>query len=210
MRLEKRAPSQPTSVLFMGRLAAIKGPDLLLDAFSLMAEQFPDVRLTMAGPDSSLLTQLKHRCTELGLDKRVTFPGFLGERERNAAFRDALLVVVPSRDEAMSLVALEAGAHAKPVLLTDRCGFDEVVHIGGGEVVCASVVALAESLRRLLSDHERLPVMGGRLREHVLAHHAWSRIAEGFIERIGVRTSGPMESIMDMKDGKIDPYQNVH
>jgi glycosyltransferase involved in cell wall biosynthesis len=183
--------TRPSSVLFMGRLATIKGPDLLLEAFGRVAERFPDVRLTIAGPDGGLLDELEQRCAQLALRGRVTFSGFLDEAARKAAYRDALLVVVPSRDEAMSLVALEAGAQAKPLLVTDRCGLDEVARLGGGEIVNATVPALADALTRLLADRDRLSAMGVRMRAHVSAHYAWPRVARGLMQHLGEIPVGP-------------------
>lgn len=165
------------TVLFLGRLAPIKGPDLLLEAFHSITHRHPDLELVLAGPDFGLRDQLAARIAQLGLGGRVRLAGFVDERERAALFGQALVVCVPSRNEAMSLVALEAGAAGLPVLLTDRCGFDEVATIGGGAVTPATVPGLAAGLERLLADREGLAAMGQRLHDHVCARYAWPRIA---------------------------------
>jgi glycosyltransferase involved in cell wall biosynthesis len=69
-------------------------------------------------------------------------------------------------------VALEAGACGKPVLLTDRCGFDEAAASGGAQVVAADARELGEALAALI---ERAPLarMGERLRELVLRDYTW-------------------------------------
>ncbi|MBN8942264.1 MAG: glycosyltransferase [Rhizobiales bacterium] len=164
-------------LLFVGRLAPIKGPDLLLEAFALSADRLADLRLILAGPDFGSREQLKRRIDELGLGKRVELIGFVDERARTDLFGRALLVTVPSRAEAMSLVALEAGAAGLPVLLTDQCGFDDVANIGGGAVVAATAEALAEGLVQLLTDRSALPAMGQRLRDHVARRYAWPAVA---------------------------------
>jgi len=170
--------NQRRSILFIGRLAPIKGPDLLIDAFAAVAAQFPDIDLTMAGPDGGLRRELEQRCKVLGIAERVTFSGFVDETGRAAAYRNALLVVVPSRDEAMSLVALEAGAHGRPILVTDRCGLDEISEIGGGRVVAANAEALAVGLTDVLSDRQRLSHMGVTMRDHVRARYTWARVVQ--------------------------------
>jgi glycosyltransferase involved in cell wall biosynthesis len=102
----------------------------------------------------------------------VKFVGWLGGRDKVAAYRAADLVVIPSRQEAMSLVALEAGACGKPVLMTDRCGFDAAVDAGGAVAVPPEAACLAGALRELLLGG-RLDELGARLRDLVLREYVW-------------------------------------
>lgn len=169
-------------ILFVGRLAEVKGPDLLVDAFSDVAAEHPDVELVLAGPDFGMQSRLVSAIEANGLSGRVRFTGHLGEDERTEAYRRALLLVVPSRAEAMSLVALEAGILGTPVLLTDRCGFDEVAAIGGGEAVPASVEGLREGLRAMLARRASLPAAGERLRAYVMRNYAWPAIVKDLVE----------------------------
>ncbi len=156
-------------ILFLGRLNAIKGPDLLLEGF---LQQMTTGRLVFVGPDSGMRAVLEARAKEAGVAGRVIFAGWLGGADKVAAYRAADLVVVPSRQEAMSLVALEAGACGKPVLLTDRCGFDEAASSGGARVVQADAQAIGAALAGLISS-PGLPEMGQRLRELVLREYTW-------------------------------------
>ncbi|MPZ46235.1 MAG: glycosyltransferase [Betaproteobacteria bacterium] len=169
-------------VLFVGRLAEVKGPDLLVEAFSSVAAEHPDVELVLAGPDFGMQSRLVSAIEAHGLSGRVRFTGHLGEDGRTEAYRRALLLVVPSRAEAMSLVALEAGILGTPVLLTDRCGFDEVAAIGGGEVVPASVEGLREGLRAMLARRASLPAAGERLRAYVMWNYAWPAIVKDLVK----------------------------
>ena len=91
----------------MGRLNPIKGPDLLLEAFGQVADRFREWRLLLAGRDEGLEGDLRVRAQSLGLTDRVHFVGHLDPSESTGAYRAASLLVVPSRHEAMSLVALE-------------------------------------------------------------------------------------------------------
>lgn len=173
---DERFP-QGRFVLFLGRLAPVKGPDLLLDAFAAVAPDFPDLKLVLAGPDFGMRHGLEQQVQRLGLGERVVFTGFLDERVRRVGYRLAALLAVPSRSEAMSLVALEAGAAGTPVLLTDQCGFNEVAAVDGGRVVGVSVGELSNGLREMLSAPERLPAMGDRLHALVMRRFAWPAIA---------------------------------
>ncbi|MEN0108866.1 MAG: glycosyltransferase, partial [Pseudomonas sp.] len=151
-------------LLFLGRLNPIKGPDLLLAAFASIAERFPQATLVFAGPEEELAPQLKADVAAAGLEQRALFVGYLAGQAKQDALAAADLLVVPSRQEAMSLVALEAGLRGTPVMLTDQCGFDEVQEAGGGLVVAARADAIAAGLEQLLGAPEQLPVYGENLR----------------------------------------------
>lgn len=171
-------------VLFVGRLAPIKGPDLLLEAFASVALRHPDVQLVLAGPDFGLRDQLADRIGVLGLQDRVTLAGYVDEDRRSALFGSALFLCVPSRAEAMSLIGLEAGAAGLPLLLTDQCGFDEAAEIGGGAVVPATAEGLAAGLDRLLASRGELAAMGERLRAHIRANYTWPTLAGTLRDRL--------------------------
>jgi len=163
-------------ILFMGRLNPIKGPDLLLEAFCLVANQFPAYHLVFAGPDAGLLTSLQQITKERGIGNRVHFVGYIAAQDKANAYHEADFLVIPSRQEAMSIVVLEAGVCGTPVLLTDCCGFTEVDTIGGGRVVQATVSGLAEGLGYLMCRQTNLAEMGESLRYFVRNNFTWDLI----------------------------------
>ena len=169
-------------ILFLGRLSPIKGPDLLLEAFAQVARHHPTAHLVFAGPQGELGTSLKAKSVQMGLADRVVFPGFLAGQAKQDALAAANLLVVPSRQEAMSLVALEAGLCGTPVLLTNQCGFDEVQTAGGGLVVEVTAAAIADGLKQMLEHADGLPAMGQRLRELVLSSYTWDGLTQRVLE----------------------------
>jgi glycosyltransferase involved in cell wall biosynthesis len=173
-------------ILFMGRLNEIKGPDLLLEAFASAA---PDWLLVYAGPDGGMRASLEQRARALSIGDRVRFVGWVGGADKVAAYHAADLVVIPSRQEAMSLVALEAGACGKPVLMTDRCGFDAAVQEEGAVAVAPDAGALAHALRELVLG-DRLAERGGRLRELVLRQYTWEAAVRRYRDVFGRVTGG--------------------
>ena len=131
-------------ILFMGRLNIIKGPDMLLDAFCRCSqdEHMKPYHLVFAGPDGGMLSALKRMVEVSGVKDRVHFTGHIGGSEKSDAYQSADFLVIPSKQEAMSIVVLESGIAGTPVLITDQCGFDDVAAIAGGMVVAASVEGL--------------------------------------------------------------------
>jgi glycosyltransferase involved in cell wall biosynthesis len=174
---ERHSLTNAPFILFMGRLNPIKGPDLLLEAFTQVAERFSAYLLVFAGPNEGMEAGLLEVALRHGISDRVRFIGHVGGEEKTAAYRAATLLVIPSRMEAMSIVVLEGGAAGLPVLITDQCGFDMVEEIGGGRVVKAEASAIAEGLDAMLTDVSNLPNAGQRLRNLVHRDFTWDAAA---------------------------------
>jgi glycosyltransferase involved in cell wall biosynthesis len=166
----------------MGRLNPIKGPDLLLEAFAQVSGRFPDHHLVFAGPDGGMLSGLTASAEQLGLAHRIHFLGHVAGSEKAGAYQSAQLLVVPSRQEAMSIVALEAGISGTPVLLTDQCGFDEIAALDPRLVVPASTEGLAAGLLALLGDADELRQIGVRTKAFVQEKYAWPTIIMRYLD----------------------------
>ena len=155
-------------VLFMSRLHAKKGLDLLVPAFAeaVEADAGGDARLVIAGPDEGGYEAVVRGLVERhGLAGRVTFPGMLRGPDRVAALADADLFVLPSYQENFGIVVPEALAAGTPVVVSDQVNFAE--HLAGqdvGEVVPCDVDALAAALARWLGDAGLRAAAAGRAR----------------------------------------------
>lgn len=169
-------------VLFMGRLNPIKGPDLLLQAFVQARNQFPDFHLVYAGPDGGMLAELMLAAEHAGISEYVHFLGYVSGDDKSAAYRFSKLLMVPSRQEAMSIVALEAGICGTPVLLTDQCGFSDIRLVDSRLEVPATVNGIAEGLTELLVDATVLANVAPACREFVVQRYAWNRIVLEYLD----------------------------
>jgi len=161
-------------ILFFGRLNLIKGPDLLLNAFFQIKDTLPDYDLVFAGPDDGMLAQLEASVTNNGAEKRVHFLGYLGGADKSNAFHAAKILAIPSRQEAMSIVVLEAGICGTPALFTDQCGLDSMAEAGCGWVVPATVEGLKKGLEFALSDD--IKSTGIKARNYVVINFSWSAV----------------------------------
>lgn len=181
-------------LLFLGRLDLIKGPDLGLEAFIQIATRYPDFDWVFAGPDGGMQASLEARATQAGIRNRVQFAGLVRGAEKSKLLNYAELLVIPSRSEAMSIVALEAGICGTPVVLTDQCGFDEIEKIGGGKVVPVDAAQIAQALDQLLSQRETLGEMGQNLQKFCRERFTWNVRAREYLEQIRQavsRSTGP-------------------
>lgn len=169
-------------VLFLGRLAPVKGPDLLVEAFIRLAAERPDWSLVVAGSDDGMEAELATSIKRASLMERVRLCGYLGPQEKADALAAAALVAVPSRREAMSIVVLEAGAAGMPVLITDQCGLPEVAESGGGWVVPATVQGLTSGLRDATADQAELARRGMRWRAEVMERYSSRAVAAMYLD----------------------------
>jgi glycosyltransferase involved in cell wall biosynthesis len=180
--LKRHNLSDVPTVLFMGRLNSIKGPDLLLRAFIQVHHHFPNFHLVFAGPDGGKLSELMQLAESVGLSSYVHFLGYVGGDDKSAAYHFAKLLVVPSRQEAMSIVALEAGICGTTVLLTDQCGFSDIRLVDSRLEVPATISGIARGLVNLLADKTVLNQVAPVWRDLVRRRYAWSAIVPKYLE----------------------------
>jgi glycosyltransferase involved in cell wall biosynthesis len=112
----------------------------------------------------------------------VHFVGYVGGEEKSAAYRSAQLLVIPSRQEAMSIVVLEAGITGTPVLITDQCGFNDVSAVEGGMVVAASIEGLQDGLLAMTGNPDKLKIMGQNLLKFTREHFLWDHMVKRYLE----------------------------
>jgi glycosyltransferase involved in cell wall biosynthesis len=127
-----------------------------------------------------MLSDLRGKVHDQGLADRVHFLGYLGGSDKAAAYAAAGLLAIPSRQEAMSIVLLEAGIRKTPVLLTDQCGMNIVAEFGG-KVVASTAYGLTCGLQEMLSDAEDLKRRGEQLADFVRTHYLWNSVVLAYI-----------------------------
>jgi len=168
-------------ILFVGRLNQIKAPDILLDAFISVKDDIKH-HLVYVGPDEGMKSLLEQKVKEKNLIDRVHFFGFAGGELKSSAYYGADLLVVPSRHEAMSIVALEAAITATPVLLSDQCGFSSLVNKGGGIEVTPTVKGIRRGLQKLLILSSDLKTMGENGKKLIQKKYTWEITANKHLD----------------------------
>ena len=141
-------------VLFLGRLSEKKSPELLLKAFSQLPGSVggKELQLAFAGPDEQgMEAKLKSMAAEAGVPERVRFTGPVFGEEKWAAYRDADVFVLPSRNENFGNTAAESAAIGTPVIVTENCGVAPLL-AKGGRIIPHEESALVKALDELLRD----------------------------------------------------------
>lgn len=134
----------------IGRLAGVKRFDRLLNAFSMAKLTSARLILLGEGPEEA---ELKNMAMHLGISEKVSFPGFGNATE---LLRQCDLCVLPSKNEAFGLVAVEAYREGKPVLaFSDGGGLTEIV--SGIEPQC--LFDDEKQMAKALQQFEKTPEM---------------------------------------------------
>ncbi|WP_204112508.1 glycosyltransferase family 4 protein [Shimia biformata] len=154
----RRDPAQ--QVLFVGRLAAVKGVPILLHALEALRDvKGLQLDLIGDGPDRAALEAQAHA---MGLQDRVRFLGYRSQDEVADALTRADLFVLPSFAEGVPVVLMEAMAAGVPVVTTRIAGIPELVEdgISGRLVPPGDVDALTTAIRGMFDEPAQARKMG--------------------------------------------------
>src|SRR5262249_31076943 len=146
-----------------------KGLDLLIRAWAGLEADFPDWRLRIVGPaENGHDKELRAIADGLGVQRvRIDGPAF-GE-DKLAAYRQADLFVLPSRNENFAMTVAEALAAGVPVLCSKGAPWSRLEAEGCGWWVDNDVGSLASSLRVAMSlARPELAAMGRKGRDWML------------------------------------------
>ena len=162
-------------LLFLGRINWKKGLDRLISALP----GIPNVQLVVAGNDEQhYQLELESLAVEAGVRERISFVGPIYDAEKEALFRRARLLVLPSYSENFGNVVLEAMAAGCPVAVTPEVGAADMVReSGAGAVLDGEPAKLGAGIRSLIADPVALKRMGEKGREFVSHRYTWEAIS---------------------------------
>jgi glycogen(starch) synthase len=192
----KYAERHERLVLLVGRLVYEKGFHLALDALAGAVRRFGDVRFVVAGTGTAE-AELKKQARELGLAKRGSFLGWVGDDMLHSLYRISDVCIVPSIYEPFGLVALEAMASGCLTIVADTGGLREVVP-GDGSVGLRfrsrDSDSLGVMLEDVLADDDARHRVVAAAREHVLKFD-WAAVGATVLELYrGLVPAQPVES----------------
>jgi glycosyltransferase involved in cell wall biosynthesis len=182
------------TVLFVGNLSERKGVGDLLQALNLPGWDRAHTRIVLAGGGD--VQGYRQQAQDLGLGDWVRWTGWVERDEVAALMAAADVLVLPSYDEGLPLVILEAMAQSVAVVCTPVGEIDHWIKDGEHALFVApgDVTALARQLQRVLADESlrrRLEESGLRLhaKEFSLSRFG-SRIAHLHRECFGTAADG--------------------
>ena len=171
-RLERIDPAKRV-VLYVGRLAAMKGVDTYLRAAARLVPTFPDVLFVVAG-EGPEYSRLIHLAASLGIGDHVMFLGKVTDEEREVLLAGSSVFVLPSVVEPFGIAALEAMAAGVPTIVSKTSGVAEISS-GAFQVDFWDAEEFASRIAELLEYPTLRAAMGEQGR--------WEALREGWPER---------------------------
>jgi hypothetical protein len=168
-------------ILIVGNLLRSKGHELVLRALANLRPSFPQLRCRIIGegPDRA---QFESLTRDLGIEIswQVQFAGRQSRSEVAEAMRRCSVFVLPSRNEGLGCVYLEAMSCGKPVIGCRGQGIDEVIeHAKNGWLVPADGLEdLVQALSTLLGSPELCARIGTAARQTILERFTLSHQAQ--------------------------------
>lgn len=170
-------------LLFVGRLAGVKGMPVLLDAVAKLKADHPDVVLNVAGdgPDRGRLADQAKR---LGIEANVDFLGYQSQAQVRDLLQKTDVFVMASFAEGVPVVLMEAMAAGVPVVATQIAGIPELVEdgINGYLVPPGDAAAVARRTAQLLTDADLRDRLGSAGRAKVDAEFNIHKEAARLVE----------------------------
>ncbi|MCQ0969707.1 glycosyltransferase family 4 protein [Paracoccus sp. TK19116] len=153
--------ANPLEIVFIGRMAGVKGAPLMIAALERLRADHPDARLVMIG-DGPERPALEAQARAAGLQGAVEFTGYLDQDQVAARLSAAAMLALPSFAEGVPVVLMEAMATGLPVVTTRIAGIPELVEDGVSGILVppGDLDALVEALSALLADTEMRARLG--------------------------------------------------
>ncbi|MCG2754090.1 MAG: glycosyltransferase family 4 protein [Desulfobacteraceae bacterium] len=159
MKRELEIPEGNLVVGTAGRLTPVKGQRYLIEAARKIVDVKPDTTFVFLG-DGELLNELKNMAFRLGIRENVKFLGWRPDVAEVMSTFD--IFVLPSLNEGMGRVLVEAMAMGKPIVASDVGGIADLVVDGknGFLVPAADVEIMVVRINDLLESAEKRKKMG--------------------------------------------------
>ncbi len=164
-------------LLYVGRLNAKKGLDLLVQSMPLLLARRPDARLAIAGAGDppAFTDRLRRWIDDAKVQGAVTITGSLDESDKLDALASCDVFAMASSAENFGFSMFEAMASGKPVVCSETLDYaPEIAQCGAGFVVPRHAAAFADALLALIADDEARLAAGAQARA-VAARYSWQQ-----------------------------------
>lgn len=184
-------------ILFLGRIHAKKGLDILMPAFERVARLDPGLSLVIAGTvDEAYSRAFEELLAANTARGRIRLVGNVSGMEKARWLAGSTVFALTSYSEGLPVAVLEAMSAGVPVVITPGCNLPEVAAAQAGIEVQADVASAAEGLARLARDSDLRSKMGSNARKLAQERFSWDGVARRVIEVCqSVTTGRPSSSV---------------
>jgi glycosyltransferase involved in cell wall biosynthesis len=166
-------------LLFVGTIEPRKNVDGLLDGYARLLSRRPDApRLVIAGRADPAGETLLAAAARPPLAGHVECRGYVPAEGREALYKGAQALILPSFDEGFGIPALEAMSAGVPVVVSNRGALPEVVGDAGLYIEPDDAESIASALDRVIGDSDVRATCARRGLERA-RQFTWTQTARG-------------------------------
>ncbi|MFC4738423.1 glycosyltransferase [Flavobacterium ponti] len=160
-------------ILFLGRFHAVKGIELLVEAFEKIDNK--NIKLYLVGFKNDYCMSILELINKKGLNKRIRYYGEAKGIEKNILYANAKAFVAPSFSEVIGMVNLEAASFKTPVITTYNTGLSKQWNKNGGFLINPVLEELVKTLNIVCTMHTNERIERGIcLYDFVLKNYSWN------------------------------------
>lgn len=163
-------------IMYVGRPTPHKNLRRLIDAFALLRQKYPDLRLALVGKEDALYREHRRYVEENHIEG-VVFTGFVPDASLRWLYEHTSAYVFPSLSEGFGLPALEAMRHGAPVAASTATCIPEVLGEAAHYFDPLDTQDIADKIMEVLTDknlRQQLVAAGKKQADR----YSWKRMAQ--------------------------------
>lgn len=164
-------------LLYVGNAYPHKNLEKLCQAFVLVREKYPDLKLVLVGGDDFFYKRLKKFVRDNEI-KNVHFFGFVSDEKLDIIYREALLYVFPSLYEGFGLPPLEALARQLPVASSNKTSMPEILGFSANYFNPEKAKCIAGTIIEMIDSIDEWRAKVAKEGPKILEKFSWLDMAE--------------------------------
>jgi glycosyltransferase involved in cell wall biosynthesis len=163
--------------LYVGNAYPHKNLERLVEAFALIVQEFPDVKLILVGKQDFFYKRLQEKVVDLQIEKQIIFAGFVSEDILLDYYKYAIATILPSLMEGFGLTGLEAMKNGCLVLASEIPSLKEIYQDAAIYFDPLAVESIHVTIRKVLEKQYKFDMYKKR-GERRVAFFSWEKMTE--------------------------------
>lgn len=179
-----KGPRASCKLLWVRAFHDIYHPELAIEMIEILKQKYPEIHLTMVGPDQGLQKKCEAIIVEKGLSEHITITGPIPNHQLSQYFQSHTIYLNTTRYESFGVALIEAGACGIPIISTE-VGEIPYIWTNGDNIVFAQRAPhdFADKISELLENPSHCRQLGMQARKNA-EQFTWEQVGPYWIQKI--------------------------